>query len=313
MQRPDFDLMAERLRSWGRWGPDDQLGTLNHITPAALVRAGGAVRAGKSFTLGLPFDRTGPQEGGLRFNPMLYVTQIDAQLNPNHPGFVFQDDVVHMPLQCATQWDALCHVHYDGLLYNGCKACDVLGSHGAASHGIEHMAARGIVSRGVLLDIARLKGADRLPGSCAITPGELDAACARQGVSIEPGDIVLIRTGHIRALTLERDRSAFRTQPQPGLTPDCAEWLHDRAVAAVAADNMAVEHLGPEMYAGDEVPLPMHMLCLRDMGMPLGEMFDLEALAADCAADGQSTFLFSAPPLGVTGAAGSPVNPIALK
>jgi kynurenine formamidase len=130
-------------------------------------------------------------------------------------------------------------------------------------------------------------------------------------MAVEPGDIVLVRTGHLRCFTVEHDREAFNG-PQPGLSADCAEWLHDRSAAAVAADNLAVEQIGPEtMTAG--MPLPLHMLCLRDMGLPLGEMFDLEALAADCAADGRYAFLLSAPPLGITGAVGSPINPTALK
>jgi kynurenine formamidase len=216
-----------------------------------------------------------------------------------------------MPLQCATQWDALGHVHYDGQLYNGCNARECLTVKGALKMGIEHLASPGILSRGVLLDIARLKQVSELPLDYAITVDDLNAACAAQGVAPEVGDIVLIRTGHMRRFTVGGDRVAFMGL-QPGLSYTCAEWAHDKSLAAVAADNMAVEVLDPAGM-GSDVPLAFHMLALRDMGMPLGEMFDMEALAADCAEDGRYAFMLSAPPLEVTGGFGSPVNPLALK
>ena len=311
MRSDAFEALAEKVRNWGRWGDTGPRGTLNHIGPEVLRRAAATVTAGKLFNLGLRFDRNGPQEGTYRFNPQLYMTALDQALNPENSRARFNDDVIHMPLQCATQWDALGHVHYDGLLYDGCRAADVLSQAGAARNGIEHLAAAGIVSRGVLLDIARLKGVAMLPTDYAVTPADLDAAAEMAGVTVEPGDIVLVRTGHIRRFTMDGDRAAFGGE-QAGLAPDCAGWLFDAAAAAVAADNLAVERIGPETMAGD-MPLPFHMLCLRDMGLPLGEMFDLEALAADCAADGRYAFMLSAPPLAVTGAFGSPVNPVVLK
>ncbi len=197
------------------------------------------------------------------------------------------------------------------MLYNNCKACDTLSEKGAARLGIEHLAMPGIMSRGVLLDILRLKNADRLPIDYAITVDDLNAACAAQGVSMRKGDIVLVRTGHIQRFTVEKDRAAF-TGMQPGLSPLCAEWVHDHSLAAVCADNLAVEVMAMEGLTSD-MPLAFHMLCLRDMGCPLGEMFNLDALAADCARDGRYSFLLSAPPIAFTNAFGSPVNPLALK
>jgi len=311
MQRVDFDRLAEQLRNWGRWGEADQRGTLNHIGPQTLKSAAAEVQAGKLFNLGLRFDREGPQLGRGRFNPMVYPTDLFTPLNPAVPNVCYSDDVIHMPLQCATQWDALAHVHYDGQLYNGCSARDCLTSKGALKLGINHLAAPGILSRGVLLDIARLKGVERLPIDYAITVDDLNACAAMQGVSVAPGDILLVRTGHMQHFTKDGDRAAFMGM-QPGLSYTCAEWAHDKSLAAVAADNMAVEILNAEGFQS-AVPLAFHMLALRDMGMPLGEMFNLEALAADCADDGRYTFMLSAPPLEVTGGFGSPVNPLALK
>jgi len=311
MRPANFDQLAEKLRNWGRWGEADQRGALNHIGPETLKNAAAEVRDGKLFNLGLKFDRNGPQLGRGRFNPLVYPTDLFTPLNPAAPGVCYSDDVIHMPLQCATQWDALGHVHYDGQLYNGCNARECLTEKGALKMGINHLAAPGIVSRGVLLDIARLKGVERLPLDYAISVDDLNAACEKEGVSARVGDILLIRTGHMQLFTTDADRAGFMGL-QPGLSFACAEWAHDKSLAAVAADNMAVELLHPEVL-GSEAPLPFHMLALRDMGMPLGEMFNLEALAADCADDGRYTFMLTAPPLEVTGGFGSPVNPLALK
>lgn len=314
MAQYDFDAAAERLRNWGRWGPDDARGTLNHITPEALKRAATEAITGKVFSLGLQFGRGGPQilEQTGRANPQLFASVLDKAVTPSDTRGRFNDDVVVMPLQCATQWDALAHVHYDGVMYNGCKACDVLGPQGTTKNGVEHLASPGILSRGILLDIARLNGVDILPAAHRITPDELNRACEAQGVRVESGDIVVVRTGHLRGFTVDGDRAKVQGF-QAGLGMECAEWLHDNSVAAVAADNLAVELLGMESLVDGPIALPLHMLCLRDMGMPLGEMFDLEALSADCAADGRYSFLIAAPPLGFTGGFGSPVNPMVLK
>jgi kynurenine formamidase len=312
MKPANFDHLAERLRNWGRWGPEDQRGTLNHIGPETLKAAAETVQSGKLFNLGLNFDKDGPQPGGGgRFNPKLYATDLFTPLNPAHPSARYSDDVIHMPLQAATQWDALGHVHYDGVLYNDCKACDTLTEKGASRLGVEHLASPGIMSRGVLIDVARHKGVERLPTDYAVTVDDLNAVCAAQGVTMAAGDIILVRTGHIKVFTEDQNRTGFMGM-QPGLSHHCAEWVHDKSLAAVCADNMAVEILHPEGMTS-EMPLAFHMLCLRDMSCPLGEMFNLEALAADCAADGRYAFLLAAPPLAVTRAFGSPVNPLALK
>jgi len=312
MNRTDFDELADKLRNWGRWGTDDSRGTLNHIDGAAMLRGAQSATAGKLFSLSLEFNRDGlqlPRSG--RLNPQLYVTAMDKVLAPANPASRHNDDHVTMGLQSATHWDSLSHVHYDGELYNGHKACDVLTVEGTKAHGVEHLANPGILSRGVLLDIARLRGVEMLSDTDEITPDDLNAAIDAQGVTISPGDILVIRTGNMRRLVVYKDRELFN-QHHPGLTVACAEWLHDHSIAAVAADNQAVEVIKAETFEG-EMALPMHQLCLRDMGMPFGENWNLEALAADCASDGKFTFLLCAPPIGFTGAVGAPVNPTALK
>jgi kynurenine formamidase len=303
----DFRDLGARLRNWGRWGDDDERGTLNHITPERLVAAGGLIRQGRIFDLGIPFDEAGPQPGGGRINPVHLMSQTgDTQMFPG--GFKYADDYIFMPLQGATQWDSLAHVYYDDHLYNGFPSSDVTVV--GAFHDTIDKIAKGVAGRGVLLDIARLKGVDWLENSYVITPDDLDAANAAQGdVAVGAGDILVFRTGW-RRLFLEHGSPQEFMAGEPGLGQDCCEWLHACDVAAVCSDNWAIEVLPGE---DPNAVFNVHMVLIRDMGMTLGEILDLEELAADCAADGVWEFFLAAAPLPVTGAVGAPVNPIAVK
>ena len=303
----DFRDLGARLRNWGRWGDDDERGTLNHITPERLVAAGRLIRQGRIFDLGIPFDEAGPQPGGGRINPVHLMSQTgDTQMFPG--GFRYADDYIFMPLQGATQWDSLAHVYYDDHLYNGFPSSDVTVV--GAFHDTIDKIAKGVAGRGVLLDIARLKGVDWLENSYVITPDDLDAAIAAQGdVTVGAGDILVFRTGW-RRLFLEHGSPQEFMAGEPGLGQDCCEWLHARDVAAVCSDNWAIEVLPGE---DPDAVFNVHMVLIRDMGMTLGEILDLEELAAHCAADGVWEFFFCAPPLKVTKGVGSPINPLAIK
>jgi kynurenine formamidase len=304
--KENFRLAGARLRNWGRWGDEDERGTVNLITPERLVAAAGLVRSGKIFDLGIPFDDKGPQPGGGRINPVRLMSETgDEQMFPG--GFKYADDYIFMPLQGASQWDALAHVYYDDQLYNGFPASG-LTVKGASRNSIDKQA-KGIAGRGVLLDIAALKGVEWMELGTVITPDDLDAAAARQGVTVGPGDILLFRTGWRRKFLQEADPTAFMAG-EPGLGQACCDWLHDRDVAAVCSDNWAIEVLPGE---DPETVFNVHMVLIRDMGMTLGEILDFEELAADCAADGIWEFLFVAPPLKVTRGVGSPINPLAMK
>lgn len=302
-----FKDLGRRLSNWGKWGPDDERGTTNFVTPDKLVRAASMVRQGKVFDLGIPLDEHGPQPGGARINPVHLMSQTgDMQLFPG--GFKYADDYIFMPLQGATQWDSLAHVYYDDQIYNGFPARDV--SVVGALHDSIDKQAKGIAGRGVLLDIARLKGVEWLQAGEVITPDDLDAAIAAQGgVDVGSGDILLFRTGWRKKFVIEQDANAFMAG-EPGLGQDCCEWLHDREIAAVASDNWAIEVLPGE---DPNAILNLHCVLIRDMGMTLGEIFDLEELAADCAADGVWEFFFTAPVLKVSRAVGTPINPLAFK
>ena len=302
----DFRSIGSRVSNWGRWGEEDERGTLNLLTPERIAAAAALVRAGKVFDLGIPFDWDGPQDGRVRPNPVR--TMKETGVTARYPGaFRYADDYVFMALQAASQWDAVAHVFYDDLLYNGFAASTVTAD-GAARCSIDRLSP-GVVGRGVLLDMALHEGVPWLEAGRAISPHELDAAAAVQGVEVRAGDILLVRTGWRRMFLECRDPAAFKAG-EPGLSVTCAEWLHEHDVAAVASDNYAVEVV-PGEFEGEHFPL--HMILLRDMGMPLGEILDFEELAADCAQDGVYEFQFCAPPIKFTGGVGSPINPLALK
>jgi kynurenine formamidase len=159
-----------------------------------------------------------------------------------------------------------------------------------------------------LLDIARLNGVARLAAGEAITSGMLEAAEEKQGVRVGAGDILLFRTGWLSHFTLDGDADAY-WRGAPGIDLDCCRWLYDREVAAIASDNWGIESSPPDRSGGQ----PVHPVLIRDMGMTLGEIFDLDALAADCASDGVWEFFLTAPPLRVVGGVGTPVTPLAIK
>ncbi|WP_319450524.1 MULTISPECIES: cyclase family protein [unclassified Mycobacterium] len=303
----NFKELGKALSNWGRWGPDDQLGTLNLVRPEHIQAAAAAVRAGKTFHLSIPVGSDGPQSGmGGRINPVhLMSMQPRDWANPH--GVAISDDWIIMPLQSGTQWDALAHVAYDGQMYNGYSTDDVDTRSGARRLAIDAMTGR-LVGRGVLLDIARLQETSWLEGGTPITPADLEDAERAQGVTVGAGDFLLVRTGWRAKLLAEGSDGWMATEP--GLNLDCAQWLHDRSVAAVGSDNWAIEVM-PSPIRGAMVPL--HCILIRDMGMPLAEILDLDALADDCAADGRWSFMFVAPPLHITHAVGSPVSPIAIK
>jgi len=302
-----FREVGRRLSNWGRWGDDDQLGTLNLIDAAAIVRAASLVRTGRVFDLSIPLDDTGPQRGAHgRHNPIHAMTIADDTTFP--AGMFLADDMAVLSLQGATQWDSLAHVGYDKLLYNGVPITDVTVRGGATRNGIDRLGAR-VLGRGVLLDVPRALGRDAFEDDHEITPADLEAAEAAHGVSVGAGDVLLVRTGWIRHLH-RGDVTTYMTNYAPGIGLAACAWLHDRGVAAVATDTQAVEVKPPR---DDRSSHPVHLVLIRDVGMTLGEMFDLEELADDCAADGVHEFLFTAQPLKITGAVGSPITPVAVK
>jgi kynurenine formamidase len=305
--------LARRLRNWGKWGADDEIGTLNYITPDKIVQAAGLVKQGKVLSLAIPFDSNGPQSGfGGRTNPLHFMLQDGGDVASGAQDFIpalrYCDDAVTMPLQCATQWDALSHIYFDGKMYND-HGPEWVNSNGARVNSIDKLKAK-VVSRGVLLDIPRAKQKRWLEPGEAIYPSDLDAAAARQKVAVGRGDIVLIRTGQIAHVRSQGSWGQYAGGPAPGLSLSVAEWLAKNEIAGYATDTWGTEVIPNETA---DVFQPLHCVAIVNMGMLVGEIFDLEELAADCAADGVYEFMFVAPPLPVTGAVGSPINPQAIK
>lgn len=303
----ELKALAQRVSNWGRWGGDDQRGTLNFITPQAVRRGVAAVRRGVTFSLAIPFDEDGPQTGAIpgRVNPKRTMTAVNAAYTSDPADFTTSDDVVEMGAQAATHWDALAHVGYEGLLYNDTPDTVVTDA-GAARLGVEQYGP--IVTRGVLLDIARLLGVEYFEDAHAITGEDLATAERQVGVSVERGDVLLVRTGQMEWLR-RGDRRRF-SDPSPGIGVGAIEYLHDKEVAAVATDTLVFEVWPPEDPA---VLLPVHMIDLRDLGLVQGQLWHLDELAADCAADGVHEFLLAATPLPLTHGLGGPVAPTATK
>lgn len=315
----DVRRMAQGVSNWGRWGDDDQLGTLNLVTPDLVAAAAGLARRGKVFSLALPFDAQGPQRGGFaRFNPIHLMirdgndavtgTVVRDFYGGNDRHIRGTDDIIIMPLQCGTQWDALSHIVFDGKIYNGYPATDV-SSFGAIRNDIAQARDR-IVGRGVLLDLPRGQGRGWLDPGEAITAAHLRACAEAQGVEVRGGDMVLIRTGQIAQVRDRGEWGDYAGGSAPGLGLDAVSWIAEHSLAGIATDTWGAEVLPNET---PDVFQPLHIILIVHMGLAIGEIFDLEALAADCAEDGVYEFFFSAPPLPITGAVGSPVNPIAIK
>jgi kynurenine formamidase len=312
--------IAERCSNWGRWGADDQLGTLNHIGPDDVAAAAHLVRDGRVLSLAIPVDDAGPQTTGAagRFNPIHLMlrdgnaavtgTMVRDFYGGQDRYLSVTDDVLILPLQSGTQWDSLAHVVFDGKLYNGYPGTDV-GSRGAVRNDIAQARDR-LVGRGVLLDMPRAAGRPWLDPGEAIHAAELERCLDREGVAVGRGDILLVRTGQIAQCRSAGSWGSYAGGPAPGLALDTAEWLFEREVAAVATDTWGLEVRPNET---PDVLQPLHIVLIVHAGLLLGEIFDLEALAEDCAADGRYEFLLSAAPLPVTGGVGSPVNPLAIK
>jgi kynurenine formamidase len=310
--------LSEECCNWGRWGDDDQLGTLNHVQPEDIVAAARLVQTGRVISLSIPLDANGPQHPGSgRFNP-IHLMSVDgrdfmagsgtSEERDRRRGYLQNaDSVLILPLQAATQWDGLAHVFFEQKMYNGYPASNV-SSGGAHRNGVS-IAVNRCVGRGVLLDLPACAGVPYLEPGHAISATELDAACAALGVTVGRGDFLLLRTG---ALARVRERGSwddYAGGDAPGLGLDSARWFHEHEVAAVATDTWDAEVRPNET---PDVAVPLHIICLVHMGLWLGEIFDLEELGEACAAEQRHDFFFAAQPLKITGGVGSPINPVAV-
>ena len=300
---------APRGSNWGLFGAGDQLGTINFLTPARVAAAAKLARKGAVFSLDLPLHLPDP--------PLFNRGRYEHHIERFEQGMGHDDYLDNFYLQASSQWDSLAHVgHPRHGLYNGVQPDEVTGAEGS-KNGIDAWARRGIAGRGLLLDVARhlaAQGDPIDPGSSrAIKVGELEATAAAQGATVEPGDILLVRTGWGRSY-LDADQPArdgiARDLRSPGLegSVEMAGWLWDQRIAAIAADCPALEPWPWDLSVG-----VLHVRALCYLGMPFGELWDLEALAEDCAGDGAYAFLLTSAPLHLRGGIGSPPNALAIK
>ena len=302
LTRKDIHAAAKRLKNWGRWGKNDEIGTLNFVTPECIVEATRLVKRGKVISLALNYDQHGPQGAKTkypalgRFNPIHLMTRTGT------------DDIIIMPLQCGTQWDGLGHIMYYDFMWNGYD-CRNVTSAGAMKGGIEKTKEK-MIGRGVLLDVPRALGKQWLPDGFAVTNEILDHTAKKLGGEVKRGDFLLVRTGHVERKFADKNWDGFSGGDAPGLAFETLDWLHKKEVAAIVTDTWGAEVRPNET---EDTNQPWHWIAIPIMGLTVGEIFDLGALAKDCAQDQRYEFLFVAPALPITGGVGSPVNPYAVK
>lgn len=328
--------MAKNVCNWGRWGEEDEIGCLNYVTADCVQAAAALVRTGKVIQLGMNLDKKGPQTAGdcscadTRFNPIHTMTWTGVEAMSgrelfHHPApkghrigrpwfsTNFADDNISMPLQAATHWDALAHIFYRDMetgeffMWNGRSAAnvDIAGCH---KSGVDKYGTK-LIGRGVLLDMAAYKGVDYLEPGMGISAEDLESCAMAEGVEIRKGDFLLLRTGDADRRIREGCWGNYN-DAHAGLEFETLPYLYEKQVAAVAADNHGVE---VRPHRSEIFDNPFHWVALPMMGLPLGENFCLDVLAEDCKADGRYVFLFVSPPLLVTGATGTPLNPYAVK
>ncbi len=300
----DFDELFEEIKTWGAWGPDDVLGTLNHLRPEHVVSAAATVTSGRTVTLSLPVQTTaGPDTPA----PAIHYMSIghDDVIGEGDGRFATDFLGIDFHGESQSHVDALCHVSYRGSLYNGVPVSGVTTS-GANVLTVDDYR-HGIVGRGVLVDAARHRGVEWLEPGDAVTGEELEAAEEAQGVRLGAGDIFVFRTGqHRRRLALGPWDN--NVEGRAGLHPTALRLLAERQVAAFAADGDGETIPSPV----DGVSYPMHPLQICAMGMAAFDNLQFEDLRAACDEEGRQVFLFTAGPLRITRGTGSPVNPIAI-
>jgi kynurenine formamidase len=304
--RQEFDELFERLSNWGRWGPDDDRGTLNYIRPEHIQTAARLVRTGRSVSLSLPVNTVaGPDNPRPALHYMIH--RHDADIPEGAPRFATDFLASEFHGDSFTHIDALCHVSYQGQLYNGKPASSVTGR-GAKLQDItafEH----GIVGRGVLLDIPRLRGVPWLEPGEAVTPEELEAAEKSQGVTLGEGDILLFRTGHHRRrLELGPWNNGYDGDGKAGLHVTALLLLHERKVAVFLPDGDG--ETVPSRVEG--IAYPIHLLQIVAMGMICADSLQFEELVKVCGEEKRWEFMVVACPLRLPGGTGSLFNPIAI-
>jgi kynurenine formamidase len=310
------DLLRDAPTNWGKWGPDDEVGALNYLGPEQVLAAVRLVSKGKVFTLqrliGDPKgDPVWPGRTPAERTQILDESDWDeGGKGPAYPGGLhYADDKIDAFLQGSTQYDALGHLWYGDKIWNGYDARTTVGGLDKAS--VEPIAERGIVGRAVLLDMARFRGKNTLDKGETFTHDDLLECAKAQGVEIQERDILIVRTNFLQ-LFFEQGEAFYEGFNEPGLvySPELVQWFRDMEIPNLVTDTIANE---VTTDPNNGVALVLHSALMRNLGIALTEIADLEKLAADSAEDRQYAFLYVAAPLKIAKAAGSPVNPVVIK
>jgi kynurenine formamidase len=309
-------ILASSPKTWGKWGDSDEVGALNYLGSAEVLRGIGAVRQGRVFTLQTQMLHPDGDPLALHRRPPQRLMFIDegtwaGDKAPDIPGGAhFADDFLMTFLQGSTQYDALGHVWFDGQLYNGYDANTTIGGLSRAS--VLPIAQKGVVGRAVLIDIARHRGKRFLARDEGFDHQDIEAAAAAQGVRLEKRDILIVRTGWVDFFYETSKEEFYKDACEPGLvySPALVDWFLEMEIPNLVTDTIGNE-IGLDPNTGAQ--LTLHSALMRNLGVVFTEICDLAALAEDCASDGQWSFLYAAAPLKVTNASGSPVNPIVIK
>ncbi|HEY7618250.1 MAG TPA: cyclase family protein [Solirubrobacteraceae bacterium] len=303
----EFEEIFESVKNWGRWGPDDELGTLNLITPERVRAAAGLVHSGRRVSMAIPINTVaGPDNP----NPATrFVTQAhDVPVDGSKVRFGLDWLGMAAHGDCHTHVDALCHISYDGQTYNGRVANEIMLSTGAIAQDMA-VVSEGVVGRGVMLDIAGMRGIDWLEPGEAITAADLDACLEHQGVDIGEGDILVLRTGHhARRLALGPWDNGPDGEGKAGVHVDAIPWMHERGIAAFLPDGDG--ETVPSVVEG--ITYPIHPLQVVAMGMLVSDSLQFEELIAACREEQRYEFMVVGLPLRLPGGTGCPWNPIAI-
>ena len=299
----EFRELFDSVSNWGRWDDDGERGALNHLTPARVAAAAQLVRSGVTITLSQPLEtqaRVDVPEPADHHMTMLP----DAKVGSGSLSFAKDYVGIDYHNEGHSHIDAFCHVAFDGFLFDGKPEGSVteLGAQAGAIDVLKD----GLVSRGVLLDVARARGIPWLEPGDHVFREDLEAAEREQGVSVDVGDVLLVRTGHTRRLAELEPWDT--TKAKSGLHPTTALFLADRRVAALGSDGN--NDTAPSTTEG--IGFPMHVLALNAMGVHLFDYLRLEDVARHCEAVGCWEFLFVAAPLRIVHGTGSPLNPTAV-
>jgi kynurenine formamidase len=300
----EFKTLLEKCSNWGRWGKDDQRGALNFITAAKRAAAAKLVQTGEAVSLALPLPTIPAPDNP---TPVMHMVQQAGYDSHDLPLLSYASDYFAIAPHglATTHLDALCHVFNEGKMYNGFDAGEVRSS-GARKCAID-VARDGVITRGVLLDIPKLKKVEWLENNAAISAADLDAAERDQRVTVAEGDVLFVRTGRAKQRKAKGGWDAFHAG-MAGLDTSCLPWIHERKIAVLGSDG--VSDAFPSGI--DKFNLPIHVCTLVMMGLHLIDNADLDALSAACARLGRYEFQFVMAPLVLERGTASPVNPLAL-